>query len=182
MRQRGFTLLELLVTLTVVTVVAFIAVPALGWLVLDVRMTADVNAFVTSIQLARSETAKRAAPVVVCKTADRRACGGADLHYEDGWMVFVGEDGEDGDDLLEADASGSLLFSYAPSIEGTIRSNRSHYVFRPYYRRSTNGTIVFCDRRGAGAARAVIVSYTGRPRVAVQGPGDRAFDCATFER
>lgn len=179
MRPRGFTLLELLVTLTVVTVIVFIAVPALGWLVLDVRMTADVNAFVTSIQLARSETAKRAAPVVVCKTADHRACGGAELDYEDGWMVFVGEDG---DDRLAPDASGSLLFSYTPSMEGTIRSNRSRYVFRPYYRRSTNGTIVFCDRRGPGAARAVIISYTGRPRVAARGLGDRALECGTLER
>jgi type IV fimbrial biogenesis protein FimT len=177
MRQRGLTLLELLVTLTVVTVVAFAAVPTFGWLVLDARMTADVNAFVTSIQLARSEAAKRAAAVVVCSTADRRVCGGAELRYETGWMVFVDENG---DERFGADAGEPLLFSHAPAIDGTIRSNRSRYVFRPYYRRSTNGTIVFCDRRGADAARAVIVSYTGRPRVSTLTPGGRALDCTAL--
>jgi type IV fimbrial biogenesis protein FimT len=175
MRHRGFSLLELLFTLVVATIVALAAVPAVGWLILDSRLTADVNAFVTSIQLARSESAKRNVPVVVCKTVDHRVCGGTSVRYEDGWMVFVDEDG---DDSPEADANESILFSYRPAIEGAIRSNRARYVFRPHYRRSTNGTITFCDRRGSDAARAVIVSYTGRPRVSDRGPGGRILDCA----
>lgn len=179
MRPLGLTLLELLVTLAVVTVVAFAAVPALGWLVLDARMTGDVNAFVTSIQLARSEAAKRAAPVIVCKTADYRACGGPDLHYERGWIVFVAEESEDPAGL---DRNELLLASHSPAIEGTIRSNRAQFVFMPYYRRSTNGTVVFCDRRGNRAARAVIVSYTGRPRVSDRGPGGRALQCGSAEQ
>jgi type IV fimbrial biogenesis protein FimT len=175
MRHRGFSLLELLFTLVLATIVALLAVPAVGWLILDSRLTADVNAFVTSIQLARSESAKRNAPVVVCKTADARACGGTDVRYEDGWMVFVEGDGDEPPAL---DASEPILFSYRPAIEGAIRSNRARYVFMPHYRRSTNGTVVFCDRRGPDAARAVIVSYTGRPRVSATGPGGRILDCA----
>ena len=60
-----------------------------------------------------------------------------------------------------------LIFVHAAEIAGTIVSNRPYYEFRPG-RRSTNGTIVFCDARGATAARAVIVSYTGRPRVSAR--------------
>ena len=50
-------------------------------------------------------------------------------------------------------------------ISGSIVGNRPYFDFRPIMRRSTNGTLVFCDERGPAAARAVIVSYTGRPRV-----------------
>jgi type IV fimbrial biogenesis protein FimT len=175
MRQRGFSLFELLGVLLVVAVALAAGVPSLRWLIQDARRTADINMLVTAIQLARSESAKRSLPVIVCKTADYRVCGGSSVHYEQGFMVFVDEDndnppGVDDDELL--------LFAYQPRIIGTIRSNRAAYTFRPYFRRSTNGTITFCDQRGAGAARAVIVSYTGRPRVSDQGPGGRSLVCA----
>lgn len=176
MRPCGFSLLELLVALIVASIVVFAGMPAIEWLVLDARLTADVNAFVTSIQLARSESAKRGMPVVVCKTEDDSVCGGANVHYEGGWIVFVDEDG---DDPPRRDANELLLFRYQPATDGTIRSNRPRYVFRPLFRRSTNGTITFCDRRGTDAARALIVSYTGRPRVSDQGPGGRPLNCAT---
>jgi type IV fimbrial biogenesis protein FimT len=174
--HRGFSLFELMFTLAIAVIIAFAGVPAMGRLVLDARLTADVNAFVTSIQLARSESAKRGASVVVCKTADGRTCGGKAVHYDAGWIVFVDEDG---DDPPELDGSESVLWSYQPASEATIRSNRSRYVFNPYYRRSTNGTVTFCDRRGIAAARAVIVSYTGRPRASDRGPGGRRLKCVT---
>lgn len=175
MPYRGFSILELMFALLITVCLLTAAVPALNWLVLDSKRTADINAFVTSIQLARSESAKRAAPVIVCKTADFRVCGGISVHYEGGWMVFVNEDG---DSPPEVDSSEVVLFSYRPNTQGTIRSNRSRYTFRPYFQRSTNGTITFCDHRGESAARAVIISYTGRPRVSDQGPGDRRLLCA----
>jgi type IV fimbrial biogenesis protein FimT len=174
MPSRGFSLLELLVALVVAAALLVAGIPALTGLALDGRRTADVNAFVTAIQLARSESAKRRAAVIVCKTRDDIDCGSPDVHYEAGWMVFVNEDA---DSPPRRDPDEPLLFHYAPAMQGTIRSNRARYTFRPYYRRSTNGTVVFCDRRGVEAARAVIVSYTGRPRVATSGPG-RPLACA----
>lgn len=175
MRVRGFTLFELLLVLLLAAAMLAAGIPAFGRVALDARRTADINAFVTSIQLARSESAKRAAPVVICKTADRRVCGGREIGYESGWMVFVDEDD---DSPPTVDSNESVLFVHAPVIEGTIRSNRSRFAFRPFLRRSTNGTITFCDSRGRSAARAVIVSYTGRPRVADRGPGGRHLECA----
>ena len=164
-----------MIVLLIVAVLATVGIPSLGSLALDARRTADINAFVTSIQLARSEAAKRSAAVIVCKTADLSGCGDAGLHYEGGWMVFVDTDG---DSPPRRDPGEPLIHVYEPGIEGTIRSNRARFVFRPYYRRSSNGTVTFCDRRGAEAARAVIVSYTGRPRVSDVGPGGRPLECA----
>lgn len=175
MRHRGFTILELLVATLVIAITLSVAIPSLGWLIQDARRTADINALVTSIQLARSESAKRSLPVIVCKTSDRHTCGDSSVHYEQGWMVFVNEDGGQPPAI---DAGEQLLFAYQPRTEGSIRSNRSRYTFRPYFRRSTNGTITFCDHRGGDAARAVIVSYTGRPRVSGEGPGGRRLICA----
>lgn len=176
MHQSGTSALELLVVLVIVGILVTAAAPGLAWIALDARRTADVNAFVTAIQLARSESAKRARSVVLCKSADLSTCGGSEVRYDSGWIVFVDLDA---DTPPQRDPGEPLVFGYRPVSEGTIRSNRPRYTFRPYYRRSTNGTVTFCDRRGAEAARAVIVSYTGRPRVSDRGPGDRALTCAS---
>ena len=175
MRPRGYTLLELLITLTLIVVLLLLGLPGLRDLGLDARRTADVNAFVSAIHLARSESIKRARPVVLCHTTDGIACAGARQSYDLGWMVFVDAD----EDIPpRRDGDEQLLLHYAPVSEGSIRSNRAHYVFRPHYRRSTNGTVVFCDIRGPKAARAVIVSYTGRPRVADTTAAGGSLNCA----
>src|SRR5688572_19847822 len=91
-RAGGFTLWELLCTLGIAGVAVTAGVPLFRAFVLDARMTADVNAWVLAVQLARSEAAKRGRPVIVCPTDDRVRCGGEDLPLRGGWMVFVNLD------------------------------------------------------------------------------------------
>ena len=175
-RARGFTLWELLCTLAVAGVTLAAGVPAVRSFLLDARLTADVNGWVLAVQLARSEAAKRGRPVIVCKTDDTQRCGGADLPLGAGWMVYVNLDEKY---PPRRSPTEPLLYMHEPEITGTVTSNRPYYEFRPA-RRSTNGTTVFCDRRGAGAAKAVIVSYTGRPRVARVDADRRPLKCAAL--
>lgn len=176
-RCSGFTLWELLCTLLVLAVVLGLGVPSLQTATLNAGRSADINAFVTAVQLARSEVAKRARRVVLCKTRDLTHCGAREISYSAGWMVFVNEDG--GRPPARS-TSEPLLFTYRPQPGARITSNRARFEFRPFRHFSTNGTVTFCDRRGGSAARAVIVSYTGRPRVAARGPGDRPLLCGNF--
>lgn len=176
-RIAGFTLWELLCTVTVAGVLLGLGIPSFRAFALDARRTADVNAFVLAVQVARSEAAKRARPVVLCKTVDRLRCGGDEIRFDSGWMVFVNED-----DVRPPHRSARepLLYVHVPELDGTINANRPYFEFRPFLRRSVNGTVTFCDSRGASAARAVIVSYTGRPRVDGVGPGREPLRCAAL--
>jgi type IV fimbrial biogenesis protein FimT len=174
--SRGFTLWELLWTLGIAGVLLGTGVPAFRSFLLDAHLTADVNGWVLAVQLARSEAAKRGRPVIVCRTDNTSRCGGAELPPDSGWMVFVNLDDAYPPQRSLAEP---LLFSHTPDLTGTIVGNRPYYEFRPG-RRSTNGTTVFCDRRGAAAARAVIVSYTGRPRVDSRDGDGRPLRCAGF--
>jgi len=170
-RAPGFTLWELLCTLAVAAVLLGTGVPAFSGLILDGRQKADVNAWVLAVQLARSESYKRGRPVMVCRTTDTWRCAdGATA----GWMVFVNLDRTFPPQRSPAEP---LLYAHTPELIGTIIGNQPFYEFRPG-RRSTNGTTVFCDRRGAAAARAVIVSYTGRPRVDTRDGAGRPLRCA----
>ena len=158
---RGMTLWELLCTLSIAAVTLTAGVPAFRSFLLDARLTADVNGLVLAVQIARSEAAKRGRPVIVCKTDDTLRCGDAALPVDAGWMVYVNVDDQY---PPRRSASEPLIYMHASQIAGTVISNRPYYEFR-VGRRSTNGTTVFCDQRGAAAAKAVIVSYTVRPRV-----------------
>ena len=173
-RQRGFTLWELLCTLSIAAVALTAGIPAFRSFMLDARLTADVNAWVLAVQLARSEAAKRGRSVIVCKTNDTRLCGDTSLPVDAGWMVYVNLDDEY---PPRRSASEPLLYMHDPQLAGSVISNRPYYEFRPG-RRSTNGTTIFCDQRGTTAARAVIVSYTGRPRVDRFDSDRRPLKCA----
>ena len=172
-RVLGVSLWELLCAVSLGAVALSLATPAFRSFLLDARRTADINAFVGAVQFARSEAAKRGVPVVLCKTADGRDCAGDELRYDSGWMVFVNSDDAR---PPHRDPSEDLLIRYEPETRGTISANRRLFEFRPFGWRSTNGTVTFCD--ADGRSRAVIVSYTGRPRVADIGPGGRTLVCA----
>jgi type IV fimbrial biogenesis protein FimT len=173
-RQSAFTLWELVWTLAIVGVTAAWGIPSFREFLLDAERTADINAFVTAVQLARSEAAKLGRPIVLCKTPDRRRCADDELRFDAGWMVFVNVD-----DVRppQRTAAEPLLYAHEPRSRGPITANRRLFEFRAFGWRSTNGTVTFCDARGSAAARAVIVSYTGRPRVAAIGPGGRTLIC-----
>ena len=174
MRHNGFSLTELLITLAIATLLLTAAVPGLGRLVANSRRTADINALVSAIHLARNEAARQSGSVRLCPSLDGSVCLDDGAAFSFGWIVRI-------DRAAGAGAAGGreseVLLAYTPRIQGTVHANRTAFVFRPNFRRGTNGTITFCDRRGADEARAVIVSYTGRPRVSSQAAGGLRLRC-----
>ena len=161
-RASGFSLLELMLGIAITGILAGFAVPAFSTLVYDSRRTAALNTFVTAIQLARSEAIKRADEVVLCKTGGASRCTSTG-EWGTGWLVFVNLDH---DSPPRLDAGEPLINQHARLQAARVTANRDAFTFRPFSKASTNGTVTFCDTRGPKAARAVIVSPSGRPRIA----------------
>jgi type IV fimbrial biogenesis protein FimT len=158
--QTGLSLLELLLVSLLAGVLMTLAVPAFSNLLLEADMAAQVNRFVHGMHVARQEAEKYGTDVVLCRSTNGRECNHSQP-WQSGFIVFVNRDR---DDPAQVDA-GETLLQAAPGYSGAvITANRSAFVFRPFGKRSVNGTLTFCDRRGPDAARSVIVSYTGRPR------------------
>lgn len=173
-RRRGFSLPELVFTMA-------IAVGLLGWgiptfrnLSRDAGRTREVNQLVHAIHLARSEAIKRNGVVSLCPSADGDRCAAAGTPWSSGWIVFVNLDRdspavrEDGEPLLRA---------FARWDGGRINANRSTLSFRPFGQSGVTATFTFCDDRGAAAARAVIISQTGRPRVSDRSASNGPLTC-----
>ena len=87
---RGFTLIELMVSIMVATIVALYGVPAMKQMIDANRLTARTNQLVHSLFLARSEAVKRNQPVSVCASGVK---GDDDTGiWKDGWSVKHGKD------------------------------------------------------------------------------------------
>ena len=75
--SRGFTLVELMVTVAVFAIVAAMAAPAMQAMVTASRLNGASEELVTALQLARSEAIRRNARVMVCSSADGATCSGS---------------------------------------------------------------------------------------------------------
>lgn len=156
----GFTLLELIYVITIAGVVLGLGVPALEGLMLDARRIAATGALVAAARLARNEAQKRGSTIALCASADGQHCSGSH-NFAAGWAVLEMADGS-----ADPAAPAQRLHVGPPAIAAAMIANRTMFEFRPFPRRSTNGTIEYCDPRGTAHSRAVIVSYSGRPRIA----------------
>lgn len=167
----GFSLVELMVCLTIAAGLTVIGVPILSGGLRSLKLKTVTQDFFSSLVLARSEAIKRNSRVVVCKSADGTSCvrsGG----WEQGWLVF-----HDANNNTQVDTNEVVAMRY-PAIDNGIKlfgnSNVANYVsYTPLG--STElasgafqaGTFTICAvSPGPTEVRTVVINATGRPRTA----------------
>lgn len=87
--NRGFTLIEIVVVLTVIAVLAALAVPRYLDYAAEVRLVGHAQFVHETLRLARIEAVTREMPVSICASTDGIACTGTP--WEQGWLVFSDE-------------------------------------------------------------------------------------------
>jgi type IV fimbrial biogenesis protein FimT len=159
-RSLGLTLPELLVGLSVMSIMSLAALNFLPPLIHSSRMSGEVNRFVVALQLARSEAVKQGRRLVLCPQTQQRVCG-RDADWENGWMLFASDNRER--------EVGEPLILAAPPLAGFIKmrsgNHRKRIVYQPDGSSGgTNSSFTFCDRRGLAKPRVICLSNSGRPR------------------
>lgn len=158
---RGFTLIELIITLAIVSIIAALTAPAIGNFIDSGRMSSATNAVVTELVFTKSEAVKRSTPVTYCASSDLAKCTGT---WDAGWIVFVDTDG---DGVFEnADGDEVLRRSESPLNSLAVKSARSAITFQPRGTTFATNTMTLCSKNADVENRAIVLSQVGRHRVA----------------
>jgi type IV fimbrial biogenesis protein FimT len=172
--RHGFTLYELLLTLALLAIVAGLAIPSFANIIANGRLRTEVAALFDAVHLARTESILRRSVVSICPSLDGASCTAA-LDWSGGWIMF---NNRDRDEPPAVDAGEPVLQAHRVGPDVRITANRRGFTLRATELRATNGTLVVCDPAGRVTPRALVVSYTGRPRVALRDRRGNAYACA----
>jgi len=170
-RQRGFTLVDTLTTLVIASILVTAAVPAMQDFITRNRMSIEVNTFVASLYLARSEAVKRIQNVGMCPTLDFTTCANSTA-WNIGWLVYANNDGSAGFDP----AAGDVILQREPSLPSRFTIDGSHSsISYNAIGQANAGNYKFCDTGNVAEGRKVEISNDGRIYVVALAVAD----CAT---
>jgi type IV fimbrial biogenesis protein FimT len=175
---KGFTLLELMVAITVAAVAIGLAVPNMAEFAKNRRLTASVNDLLATLYSARSEAIKQQRPVNMCFTttpaATTPACDGDGTQ---GWIAWVDADSDETVDAAEQILTrhealhDTLAVVTKPASTSRVVSYGGNGFSRNGVANALRG-VVFCDARkntviagDTSAARGLLVDMTGRAAV-----------------
>lgn len=176
---RGFTLLELMVVVSVVAILVAIAAPSFRSLIQSNAMSSTVNTFLSDLRYARNESIKRSGNVVLCRsdapestspTCDGGAGPGGN-GWASGWIVF-----HDLDNNGARAATEPILRVQSPitSVDSIVESGTPVNKFRFTATGRLGLSSATSMQFGGGnfintAQRMVCVNLGGRGRIAGDG-------------
>ncbi|TAM46091.1 MAG: prepilin-type N-terminal cleavage/methylation domain-containing protein [Gammaproteobacteria bacterium] len=154
----GFTLIELIITLTIAGILIALAAPAMQTFIANQRLTTQANELIADINLARSEAIKRATNSGVCASSTGTSCSGS---WDNGWIIFIDADNSrtwsSGDSVLRVHES--LTGSVAMSSSATLVIFGASGLLD---RGTGAGDYTLCNSQ-IGQSRIINITTTGRP-------------------
>ncbi|WP_211453321.1 GspH/FimT family pseudopilin [Collimonas antrihumi] len=90
----GFSLIELMITIVVMTILLAVAIPSMQSFIAQNRLSGNANEFIAATMLARSEAIKRGGAVKICRSVSADVsstitCDTSDNDWKTGWLVLV---------------------------------------------------------------------------------------------
>lgn len=174
-KQIAITLLEMLVTLTIISILSMITVPALQDLLQQSQESAVKNDILHMLAFARNEADLRQKTITMCRSSNLHECGG---EWSGGQIIFI-DVANNGKVQHE-----SLILSanQRRTVHGQIKMRfypyyRTYIQFHPLqFESNDNGTIWYCRKSSSLPAWAIEVSQSGETHVKLPDQSGRIID------
>lgn len=175
----GITLIELVIVVSILAILASLAVPAFSHLGQSIATRTARSALTVAISQARIAAVMRNAHVVVCPSADQLTCS-RDLRWHPGWLAF---DDRNRNGHMDPDETIITLAQTQPRGVAVLATSGRHRIrYQPDGTSDgSNLTLTFCDRRGAGSATTLVLNNSGRLRSGTPSAAQAAAACAAVE-
>ena len=162
LKQIGFSLIELLIVITVGTILISTALPSMIDTIKNGRLVALNNELVSDLALARSTAITRGNHATLCASNFAgNQCRRNARSWDNGWIVFDDIDNDGRVDTGESKIAVNLLTT--DQIKISADNSRVSYDAEGFAFGSSI-EFVFCDDRGDSKKRGLIVSDSGRSR------------------
>jgi type IV fimbrial biogenesis protein FimT len=160
-RSAGFTLLELMLAITVLGILVGIGVPSFTDSIRRNRLTSQTNALVSALAIARSEAVKRGTLVTICPASDatQSACAGLAQWAANGWIVFSDTEGNVGEIDIDGTLPDDIILQRLPPASAQNVS-------------VVNAGVNFISYRGDGGANMPVGATDVRFVLSTEGCGD----------
>ena len=156
-RCGGFTLIELMVTITLVAIVMGIGVPSYQDFVVKNRIQTQASEIRSSLAMARVEAIRRGLRVRVCP--GQNGCVGANWH--DGWNSFVDRNSDNTIDPNETQLEVHIRLDGGSTLTGA-----NNVIFKSDGTAVRARTLILCTADGdARHRRSIRISNVGRVQV-----------------
>jgi prepilin-type N-terminal cleavage/methylation domain len=170
--MRGFTLVELMVTLAVLAILTMVAVPNFRDTIRRSRVSAASNALLVDLHYARAEAINRGQLVSLCPSSNGSSCTAGGVAWEAGWLVYTYPAGAASANT--AYVAGNILLRASDAREGVaIRASRAGVLSfgqQGQLRPGTALSFVTCMRNGSGGAAENATAVPGA-QLALAGSG-----------
>lgn len=149
-KNSGFTLIEMMVAIAVMSILLLIALPSFQSTMLSVKLRSYSNELVASAYLARSEAIKSNSAVTMCASSNGNSCDG---EWAEGWIIL------NNNGVIQS--HGALASGYK------INAGESKIVFQSTGIGATQAALTVCRSypEAGSQERVVTISATGRPAV-----------------
>lgn len=171
-RQRGFTLTELMVGVSVMSILTVVGVPSMKDTIDNNQIATQSASLYKFMRFARSEAIKRRTSVVICKSSDGASCADSG-DWNQGWLVFEDPNGnalvDQTEEILRSNrdmASMSVSAKASEAIDDYV-AFLSTGSARATDGSAQSGLLVMCDDRGFDDyAKALRLAQSGQIRLA----------------